>query len=129
MIETMKAAPGLGLAAPQVGIPLRVIVIELPGKEPFALINPEVVRRSGEREVLEGCLSVPGYRGDIKRSLSVTVKGQNRQGKQMRMKAKELLAQVLEHEMDHLNGILYIDHLESRDKLYRTEPEAEAQGL
>jgi peptide deformylase len=129
MIETMKAAPGLGLAAPQVGIPLRVIVIELPGKEPFALINPEIVRRSGEREVLEGCLSVPGYRGDIKRSLSVTVKGQNRQGKQVRMKAKELLAQVLEHEMDHLNGILYIDHLESRDKLYRIEPEVEAQGL
>lgn len=129
MIETMKAAPGLGLAAPQVGIPLRVIVIELPGKEPFALINPEIVRRSGEREVIEGCLSVPGYRGDIKRSLSVTVKGQNRQGKQVRMKAKELLAQVLEHEMDHLNGILYIDHLESRDKLYRIEPEAEAAGL
>jgi peptide deformylase len=129
MIETMKAAPGLGLAAPQVGIPLRVIVIELPGKEPFALINPEIVRRSGEREVIEGCLSVPGYRGDIKRSLSVTVKGQNRQGKQVRMKAKELLAQVLEHEMDHLNGVLYIDHLESRDKFYRIEPEAEAQGL
>jgi peptide deformylase len=129
MIETMKAAPGLGLAAPQVGIPLRVIVIELPGKEPFALINPELVRRSGEREVIEGCLSVPGYRGNIKRSLSVTVKGQNRQGKQVRMKAKELLAQVLEHEMDHLNGVLYIDHLESRDKLYHIEPEVEAQGL
>jgi len=130
MIETMRNASGAGLAAPQVGIPLKVIVIELPGEEPFALINPEVVKRSGEREVIEGCLSVPGYRGNIKRSLSVTVKGQNREGKLVRVKAKELLAQALEHEIDHLNGMLYIDHVESMDKLYRIETgEAEAAGL
>lgn len=130
MIETMRDASGAGLAAPQVGKPLRVIVIELPGEEPFALINPEVVKRSGEREVIEGCLSVPGYRGNIKRSLSVTVKGHNREGKLVRVKAKELLAQALEHEIDHLNGMLYIDHVESMDKLYRIEPEeAEAAGL
>jgi len=129
MIETMQAAPGLGLAAPQVGVSLRVIVIQLPEKEPFALINPEVVRKSGEREVVEGCLCVPGYQGTIKRSLSVTVKGQNRQGKNVRRKAKELLAQVLEHEIDHLDGTLYIDHVEGMDKLYRIEPGAEAAGL
>jgi peptide deformylase len=130
MIETMRSASGAGLAAPQVGIPLKVIVIELPGEEPFALINPEVVKRSGEREVIEGCLSVPGYRGNIKRSLSVTVKGQDREGKLVRIKAKELLAQALEHEIDHLNGMLYIDHVEDMDKLYRIEPgEAEAAGL
>ncbi len=129
MIETMRDAGGAGLAAPQVGVPLRVIVIELPGEEPFALINPEVVRRSGEREVIEGCLCVPGYRGSIKRSLSVTVKGQNRDGKLVRIKATELLAQALEHEIDHLNGMLYIDHVESMDKLYHIEPGAEAAEL
>lgn len=129
MIETMQAAPGLGLAAPQVGVSLRVIVIQLPEREPLALINPEVVRRSGEREVVEGCLSVPGYQGTIKRSLSVTVKGRDRRGREVRRKAKELLAQVLEHEIDHLNGTLYIDHVEGPDKLYRIEPGAEAAGL
>lgn len=130
MIETMRAAPGAGLAAPQVGVPLRVIVIELPEEEPLALINPQVVRRSGEREVIEGCLSIPGYRGNIKRSLSVTVKGQNRHGEKVRIKARFFLAQALEHEIDHLNGTLYIDHIESKDKLYRIEPgEAEPAGL
>ena len=130
MIETMRAAPGAGLAAPQVGVPLRVIVVEPPGEEPLALINPKVVRRSGEREVIEGCLSVPGYRGSIKRSLSVTVKGQNRHGEQVRIKARDFLAEVLEHEIDHLNGTLYIDHIESKDKLYRIEPgEAGPAGL
>jgi peptide deformylase len=130
MIETMRDTSGVGLAAPQIGKSLRVIVIELPEEEPFALINPEVVRRSGEREVIEGCLSVPGYQGQIKRSLSVTVKGQDRQGKKVRIKAEGLLAQALEHEIDHLNGTLYIDHVESADNLYRIEPgEAEAAEL
>jgi peptide deformylase len=130
MIETMRDTSGVGLAAPQIGKSLRVIVIELPEEEPFALINPEVVKRSGEREVIEGCLSVPGYQGQIKRSLSVTVKGQDRQGKKVRIKAEGLLAQALEHEIDHLNGTLYIDHVESADNLYRIEPgEAEAAEL
>ncbi len=71
----------------------------------------------------EGCLSVPGYTGEIKRSISVTVKGQNRQGKAIRLKGTDLMAQGLEHELDHLNGILYIDHLESQDKLHKIEPE------
>jgi len=124
MIETMHAVPGrAGLAAPQVGTPLRVIVIGIPEEEDIVLINPEIVRRTGERPVTEGCLSVPGYFGEIKRAESVTVKGQDPKGKEIRIKANELLAQALEHEIDHLNGVLYIDHLESPDNLHKIEPE------
>ena len=123
MIETMHAASGVGLAAPQVGVPLRVIVIGMPEEEDFVLINPEIVRRSGERVVTEGCLSVPGYFGEIKRAQRVTVKGKDLSGKEVRIKAEELLAQALEHEIDHINGVLYIDHLESDEKLHRIEPE------
>lgn len=124
MLETVRAAPGrAGLAAPQVGVPLRVIVIDIPGAENVVLINPEIVKRSGERPVTEGCLSVPGYYGEIKRAESVTAKGRDASGKEIRIKAEELLAQALEHEIDHLNGVLYIDHLESQDKLYKVEDE------
>lgn len=123
MIETMHAAPGVGLAAPQVGISLRVIVIGLPEQEDIALVNPQIVRRKGERVVNEGCLSVPGYIGQLKRAESVTVKGRDRNGREVRIKAEELLAQALEHEIDHINGILYIDRLESKDDLRRIEPE------
>ncbi len=121
MVETMQHTNGVGLAAPQVGVPLRVIVLQMPGEEPMAIINPEIVKRAGEREVTEGCLSIPGYAGEIKRSVSVTVKGLDRQGKTIRIKATGLMAQALEHELDHLNGILYIDHIESQDKLHRVE--------
>jgi len=124
MIETMHSVPGrVGLAAAQVGIPLRVIVIGLPEEEDIALINPEIVRRTGERLIDEGCLSLPGYVGQIKRAESVTVKGRNQNGKEIRIKADGLLAQALEHEIDHINGKLYIDHLESMDKLHKIEPE------
>jgi len=124
MRETMHAVPGrVGLAAPQVGVPLRVIVIGIPDEEDIALINPEIVRRTGERLVTEGCLSVPGYFGEIERAQSVRVKGRDPSGKEIRIKAEELLAQALEHEIDHLNGVLYIDHLESMDKLQKIEPE------
>ena len=124
MIETMHADPGrVGLAAPQVGISLRVIVIGIPDEEDIVLINPEIVRRSGERSVTEGCLSVPGYYGEIKRAESVTAKGRDPTGKEIRIKGNGLLAQALEHETDHLNGVLYIDHLENQDKLHKIEPE------
>ena len=126
MLETMHSASGVGLAAPQVGVPLRVIVISMPEEESIVLINPEVVRRKGERLVNEGCLSVPGYFGEIKRAESITVKGLDPSGKKIRIKANELLAQVLEHEIDHINGVLYLDHLESMDKLRKIEME-EAQ--
>jgi len=124
MLETIRAVPGrAGLAAPQVGIPLRVIVIGIPEEEDIVLINPEIVNKAGERLVTEGCLSIPGYFGEIKRAQSVKVKGRDRRGKEIRIKADELLAQALEHEIDHLNGVLYIDHLESPDKLHKVEPE------
>lgn len=127
MIETMQQACGAGLAAPQVGKLLRVITIEMPDEEPFALINPEIVKKSGEREVTEACLSYPGYRGEIKRAESVTCKGLDRQGKAVRLKAEGILAQALEHEIDHLNGVLYIDYLESEDKLHEVQPSEETE--
>jgi peptide deformylase len=124
MQETMHAEPGrVGLAAPQVGVPLRVIVIGMPEEEDIILINPEIVRRRGERIIDEGCLSVPGYFGQITRAESVTVKGRDQNGKEVRIKAEDLLAQALEHEIDHLNGTLYIDHPEVRETLRKIEPE------
>lgn len=127
MLETMRQANGMGLAAPQVGVPLRVIVIEIPEAEPIVLINPQIVKRSEEQSVTEGCLCLPGYRGEISRSARAVAKGWNRQGKEVRIKAEGLLAQVLQHELDHLNGTLYIDHLESPDKLQKLEPAEEAE--
>jgi len=123
MLETLHAVPGrAGLAAPQVGVPLRVVVIGIPEEEDIVLVNPEIVRTKGERIVEEGCLSIPGYIGEVKRAEAVTAKGLDLEGKEVRIKAEELLAQALEHEIDHLNGILYIDRLESPDKLRRLEP-------
>ena len=123
MLETMHAASGVGLAAPQIGNLLRVIVIGIPEEEDIALINPKIVRRTGERLVNEGCLSIQGYIGQVERSVSVTVKGRDQNGREIRIKANGLLAQALEHEIDHINGVLYIDHLESMDKLRKIEPE------
>ena len=119
MVETMQQAHGVGLAATQVGVPLRVIVLQIPDDEPIAIINPEIVKRAGEQAVIEGCLSIPGYSGEIKRAASVTVKGRDRQGKTIRIKATGLMAEALEHEIDHLNGTLYIDHVDSQEKLHR----------
>jgi peptide deformylase len=128
MIESMYAANGVGLAAPQIGVSLRLVVIGMPEEEPFALINPEIVKRSGERTVDEGCLSLPGYRGELTRSVMVIAKGLDRNGKQVRIKAKDdLLAQALEHETDHINGTLYIDHLPSMDMLRKIEPPGEEE--
>jgi len=129
MIETMHEANGVGLAAPQVGVLLRVVVIRLPeeGAEDIVLINPEIIRKSGERIVEERCLSIPGYAGMVKRACNVTVKARDENWKEFRIKGDELLAQALEHEIDHLSGILYIDRLESPEKLVKIESvEAEA---
>jgi len=119
MLETVHADAGrAGLAAPQVGVPLRVAVIAIPDEAEIVLINPEIVRRKGEKPVTEGCLSVPGYYGQIRRASAVTVKGLDQNGKETRIKAEGFLAQALQHEIDHLNGMLYTDHLESRADLY-----------
>ena len=124
MLETMHAEPGrVGLAAPQVGVPLRIIVIGMPEEEDIVLINPEIVRRRGERIIDEGCLSIPGYFGQIKRAESVTAKGRDQDGKEVRLKAEGLLAQVLEHEIAHLHGTLHIDHPEVTETLRKVQPE------
>ncbi len=123
MIETMHSAGGVGLAAPQIGTSLRVVVVGIPGEEVIVLINPKLVRQRGERLVTEGCLSVPGYVGEIKRAQSLTVKGLNPSGKEIRIKADGLLAQAVEHEINHLDGVLYIDQLDSMDKLRKIELE------
>jgi peptide deformylase len=119
MWETMYDAPGVGLAAPQIGIPLKVIVIDVPDHDRIALVNPEIVKRSGERRVDEGCLSVPGFRGEITRSVKVLAKGIDPfTGKEVRVKAEnDLMAEALEHEIDHVNGILYIDYLSGPEAL------------
>jgi peptide deformylase len=139
MIDTMRDAPGVGLAANQVGALLRVIVIEVPKDEDreaqrpedwdlYVLVNPQIVKRSGERGLDEGCLSVPGYKAVVPRSVSVTAKGLNREGREVRIKAEDnLLAEALEHEIDHINGVLYIDHLESMDELVRLDEDEDEQ--
>ena len=126
MIETMHDSQGVGLAANQVGVLQRVVVIQLPeDEEARVFVNPEITRREGEREVEEGCLSIPGYRGTVRRSVRVRAKGLDRNGKQVRVTAEDLLAQALEHEIDHLDGTLYIDRLVSRDQLWKEEPQEE----
>ena len=123
MIETLKHVNGVGLAANQVGVLRRVIVIHLPEEEePRVYINPEIVHREGDREVVEACLSVPGYHATITRAIWVKAKGLDRQSKLVRLRAEGILAQALEHEIDHLNGILYMDHLQSHQELIKVEP-------
>ena len=129
MVETMHEVEGVGLAAPQVGVPLRIAVIELPDEETIVLVNPKIVKRSGERQIEEGCLSIPGYRGEIQRSEKVTVKGLDRFGREIRIKGEGLLAQALEHELDHLDGTLYIDHLESIEKLTPVTGDVETREI
>ncbi len=118
MLETMRDAPGVGLAANQIGVGLQVAVIEVEDKV-TELINPQIVRTSGEVVDWEGCLSIPGFVAEVKRSAKVTVKAKDRHGKEFRIKGEELLARALQHEIDHLNGILYIDYLESLEELVR----------
>ena len=120
MIETMHDEHGVGLAANQVGSLRKVAVIQLPEwDEALDLINPEIIRREGEREVEEGCLSIPGYRGTVKRSERVRARALDLHGKVIKIKAEGLLAQALEHETDHLNGYLYIDRLVSRETFWK----------
>ncbi|MYE32363.1 MAG: peptide deformylase [Chloroflexi bacterium] len=123
MIESMYAADGVGLAAPQIGIGLRIVVLGMPDEEPVSIINPVIVERTGARELEgEGCLSVPGYRGSVTRSQQVTVEGLDADGRALRITACDnLLAQAIEHEVDHINGMLYVDRLTSIDTLTKLE--------
>ncbi len=124
MLETMRDAPGVGLAANQVGVPLQVAVIEIDHRV-IELVNPEVVKASGEQLDWEGCLSIPGFVAETGRAAKVTVKGRDRRGRPLRVKGEELLARALLHELDHLNGILYVDHLDSLEELVRVADAAE----
>lgn len=128
MVETMRVAPGVGLAAPQVNAPWRVIVVEYgeeneedkPAIPPklYTVVNPEITRFSTECELgTEGCLSIPGFAGDVDRSLGITVKGLNRRGQPVRIKAEGWLARIFQHEIDHLDGVLFIDRADHVWKL------------
>ena len=122
MVDTMLDAPGVGLAATQVDVQLRVIVMKV-DNQLYSLANPELVRSSGEQIGYEGCLSVPGYIGEVARADKVTIKALNRNGKEVRIKGEGLLARAIQHEIDHLDGILFVDKLTSLDTL---RPVAEA---
>jgi len=118
MIETMHAAPGVGLAANQVGVPLQVAVIDLSAREEeekrhplLVIINPEIISREGSVVEEEGCLSIPGYAEKVKRAARVKVRAQDRAGKPFELEAGGLLAKALQHEIDHLNGVLFVDRL------------------
>jgi peptide deformylase len=118
MVETMYAAPGIGLAAPQVGISKRIIIIDVSMKEGekiplIVLINPEIVEGEGEIESEEGCLSLPGYITTVKRSERVIVRGLNRDGRPIEIEGEGLLSRALQHECDHLDGVLLIDRVSS----------------
>jgi peptide deformylase len=117
MVETMREAPGVGLAAPQVNVSQRVIVVEYGDDEDeeaptklYTLVNPEITRSSTETILgNEGCLSIVGYQGEVERSLEVTVKALNRHGKPVKVKAKGWIARIFQHEIDHLDGVLFVD--------------------
>lgn len=132
MVETMDAHGGVGLAANQVGVLQRLCTIKLQEwDEPLVLVNPEIMRREGTREIEEGCLSIPGYRGMVNRAVRIRVRFQDLDGKQARLKADCVLAQAIEHETDHLNGILYLDHLTAHDQFFRLRvtPDGELEYL
>ena len=121
LVETMRAAPGVGLAAPQVGVPLRVAVVEVE-KTLYTLVNPEILEYSEETQTgPEGCLSIPGYWAEVTRPLQVRVRALDRSGKRFTTTAEGFLARAFQHEIDHLDGVLYIDRLPSLDLLRRVE--------
>ena len=110
MIETMQDAEGVGLAAPQVGVLKRIFVVDV-GEGPIVLVNPEIVEQSGEQTGTEGCLSVPDRSGDVTRPNYVKIKGLDREGNEVEYEGTELLARAFCHENDHLNGVIYTDHV------------------
>jgi peptide deformylase len=121
LAETMLAAPGAGLAAPQIGVGLRVCVVKGDENQIWALVNPEIVKSDGVQVGYEGCLSYPGWVGEVARYETVVVKGRNRRGKEVRIKSNGFTARAFQHEIDHLDGILFIDRLTNLDTLRRVE--------
>ena len=135
MIETMDAADGVGLAAVQVGEMVRAIIVETPEEEDdpnsgklFVVLNPEIVKEGRETEVgVEGCLSIPGYVGEVERATEVVVRGMDRFGKPFRLRPRGFLARVFQHEIDHCNGVLYTDRLVAPDRIWEVTPGEEEQ--
>lgn len=132
MVETMRQAPGVGLAAPQVGLSQRLIVVEYDEDDQiedsprklYVVTNPEIIKTSDETEMgIEGCLSVPGLVGEVERNLEIVVRGQNRRGQPVKIKAKGWLARIFQHEIDHLDGVLYTDRA---TQVWKPSPEEEA---
>ena len=131
MIETMRQRSGVGLAATQIDLLERVIVVELPADEEegtpselYAFVNPEIVKASRDvEEGVEGCLSIPGYVGDVPRHTMIVVRGQDAQGKPQRVRAYDYLARIFQHEIDHLDGVLFIDRVTDPAKIRKITPE------
>ncbi len=115
MLETMYAAPGIGLAAPQVGVNLRLLVVDISAGEEkgnqIILVNPEILEQEGEQKGEEGCLSIPGFTALVERPQRIRIAGQDPRGNRIEMEAEDLLARALCHELDHLDGILYLDRI------------------
>lgn len=136
MVETMRAAPGVGLAAPQVNVPERVIVVELPADEEagtpaelYTFVNPEIVKASRDKEEdQEGCLSIPGYVGEVERHIEVIVRGLDVHGRPQRVKAYDYLARIFQHEIDHLDGVLFIDRVDDPSKIRKITAEEAASA-
>jgi peptide deformylase len=124
MFETMDEAAGVGLAAPQVRVPQRLFVYNV-GEGPDVIINPEIVRQEGELVGVEGCLSIPRLQGEVARAEKVLVRGLDRHGKKVRIQAEEWLARVFQHEIDHLDGVLFIDRADPESLHWLTEEEEE----
>jgi len=124
MWDTLKSTNGVGLAAPQIGVLRRVVVIEV-DEEKYELINPEIVHQEGTWDSDEACLSVPGYCGDVVRPFSIKVEAQNREGESFSIEAEEYMASVFCHELDHLDGVLYLD---KATNVRPYEPESENEG-
>ena len=121
LTETMLDAPGAGLAANQIGVPLRVCVVKGDDNQIWGLVNPEIVKHDGVQVGYEGCLSYPGWVGEVARHETVVVKGRNRRGKEVRIKSNGFTARAFQHEIDHLDGILFIDRLTNLETLRRVE--------
>ncbi len=136
MVETMHEYNGIGLAAAQVGELVQIIIVEVPEDEEvpgsgqrYIVLNPEIVKLSRETEDgIEGCLSVPGYVGEVERSTMALIRGMDIHGRKMRLRAKEFLARVFQHEIDHCNGVLYIDRLTETDRIWTVEKGEEEQS-
>ncbi len=132
MLETMRDAPGVGLAAPQVGLGIRAVVIEYPEDEDdpdetarvYELINPEIIKSKGTVSGQEGCLSIPGTVADVDRATQVVVRAQDRNGKEFRLKAYDWLARIVQHEIDHVHGVLMTDNA---TQVYRLEENEEGE--